>query len=55
MAREQGSSGELEKRLYKADVVPTSGDGAPVTFSDVQTLTQQSPNSPPVKKEKCFR
>ncbi|XP_069699062.1 kinesin-like protein KIF23 isoform X2 [Periplaneta americana] len=50
MTQEQDSSGELETRLYKADVVPTSGGGAQVIFNDVETLKQQSPTATPVRK-----
>ncbi|PNF24676.1 hypothetical protein B7P43_G17555 [Cryptotermes secundus] len=50
MTQEQDSSGELETRLYKADVLPTSGGGAQVVFNDVETLKQRSPNATPVRK-----
>lgn len=50
MTQEQDWSGELETRLYKADVVPTSGSGAKVIFNDVETLKQRSPNATSVRK-----
>ncbi|KDR20500.1 hypothetical protein L798_04887, partial [Zootermopsis nevadensis] len=50
MTQEQDSSGELETRLYKADVIPTCGGGAQVVFNDVEMLKQQSPNATPLRK-----
>ncbi|KAJ9578772.1 hypothetical protein L9F63_004980, partial [Diploptera punctata] len=50
MTQEQDSSGELETRLYKGDVVPTVGGGAQVIFNDVETLKQQSPTAVPTRK-----
>ncbi|CAG2057009.1 unnamed protein product [Timema podura] len=50
MTQEQDSAGELETRLYKADVVPTSGGGAQVIFNDLETLKQRSPLSPGANK-----
>ncbi|PSN49609.1 hypothetical protein C0J52_12829 [Blattella germanica] len=50
MTQEQDSAGEVETRLYKADVVPTTGGGAQVIFKDVETLKQHSPTSSPPRK-----
>ncbi|KAG8035707.1 hypothetical protein G9C98_001135, partial [Cotesia typhae] len=36
MAQEQDTDGELETKLYKADILPTSGGGAQVVFNDVE-------------------
>ncbi|XP_057322889.1 kinesin-like protein KIF23 [Microplitis mediator] len=45
MAQEQDTDGELETKLYKADIVPTSGGGAQVVFNDIECLKQLSPTS----------
>lgn len=45
MAQEQDTDGELETKLYKGDIVPTSGGGAQVVFNDVECLRQSSPNA----------
>lgn len=45
MAQEQDTDGELETKLYKADILPTSGGGAQVVFNDVECLKQLSPTS----------
>lgn len=42
----QDSDGDLEARIYKGDIVPTTGGGAQVMFSDVEILKQKSPTSP---------
>ncbi|XP_014476324.1 PREDICTED: kinesin-like protein KIF23 [Dinoponera quadriceps] len=42
-AQEQDTDGELETRLYKANVLPTSGGGAQVVFNDIECLKQVSP------------
>lgn len=44
ISQEQDTDGELETKLYKADVVPTCGGGAQVIFNDVEMLTQFSPS-----------
>ncbi|KAK0075210.1 hypothetical protein PV325_007238 [Microctonus aethiopoides] len=43
MAQEQDTDGELETKLYKGDILPTSGGGAQVVFNDVECLKQLSP------------
>ncbi|XP_034950215.1 kinesin-like protein KIF23 [Chelonus insularis] len=45
VAQEQDTDGELETKLYKADILPTSGGGAQVVFNDVECLKQLSPVS----------
>lgn len=45
VAQEPDSEGELETKLYKADIVPTCGGGAQVIFNDVERLRQQSPTA----------
>lgn len=42
-AQEQDMDGELETKLYKADVLPTSGGGAQIVFNDIECLKQVSP------------
>ncbi|XP_051174889.1 kinesin-like protein KIF23 [Leptopilina boulardi] len=43
IAQNHDSEGELETKLYKGDIVPTSGGGAQVVFNDVECLKQMSP------------
>nr|XP_023016394.1 kinesin-like protein KIF23 [Leptinotarsa decemlineata] len=45
LAQDQDTDGEVETKLYKADIVPTCGGGAQVIFNDVEKLTQQSPTA----------
>lgn len=40
------ASGEVETRVYKGDIIPSTGGGAHVIFNDVETLTQEDPLSP---------
>ncbi|BES89504.1 KISc [Nesidiocoris tenuis] len=44
MTQNADSDGDLETRLYKGDVIPTSGGGAQVMFNDVEVLRQYSPS-----------
>ncbi|XP_043260428.1 kinesin-like protein KIF23 [Colletes gigas] len=43
IAQEQDADGELETKLYKGDILPTSGGGAQVVFNDMEHLKQLSP------------
>ncbi|KAL1506067.1 hypothetical protein ABEB36_005498 [Hypothenemus hampei] len=43
VAQEPDTDGEIETKLYKADILPTCGGGAQVIFNDVEKLTQESP------------
>lgn len=43
VAQEPDTEGEMETKLYKADIVPTCGGGAQVIFNDVERLRQESP------------
>lgn len=43
IAQEQDTDGELETKLYKGDILPTSGGGAQVVFNDMEHLKQVSP------------
>ncbi|CAK9798928.1 Kinesin-like protein KIF23 [Anthophora plagiata] len=43
VAQEQDTDGELETKLYKGDILPTSGGGAQVVFNDMEHLKQVSP------------
>ncbi|KAF2360049.1 Kinesin-like protein Kif23 Arf6-interacting domain [Trinorchestia longiramus] len=43
----QDSQGELETKLYKGDVLPTTGGGAQVVFQDVEILRQRDPLAVP--------
>lgn len=40
------TDGEVETRLYKGNVIPTTGGGVQVVFNDVELLKQMSPTSP---------
>jgi kinesin family protein 23 len=43
ITQEADTDGELETRLYKGDVIPTTTGGAQVVFDDVECLKQLSP------------
>ncbi|XP_066245796.1 kinesin-like protein KIF23 [Euwallacea similis] len=43
VAQEPDTDGEMETKLYKADIIPTCGGGAQVIFNDVERLNQESP------------
>ncbi len=45
--QEADTDGELETKLYKGDVIPTTTGGAQVVFNDVECLKQLSPTSSP--------
>lgn len=49
IAQEAATDGEMETKLYKADIVPTCGGGAQVIFNDVERLRQESPTGSPRK------
>ena len=48
--QEIDTEGEVETRLYKADIIPTRSGGSQVEFNDVETLTTRSPH----KVSFCF-
>ncbi|XP_041767806.1 kinesin-like protein KIF23 [Anopheles merus] len=51
ISQDADTEGELETKLYKGDVIPTSGGGAQVVFNDVECLKQYSPTkTPPSRK-----
>lgn len=43
ITQEADTEGEVETKLYKGDVIPTTSGGAQVIFDDVECLKQQSP------------
>lgn len=45
--QEADTDGELETKLYKGDVIPTTSGGAQVVFNDVECLKQISPTASP--------
>ncbi|XP_011158511.1 kinesin-like protein KIF23 isoform X2 [Solenopsis invicta] len=45
VSQEQDTDGELETKLYKADVLPTCGGGAQIIFNDIECLKQISPTT----------
>lgn len=50
ITQEADTDGELETKLYKGDVIQTTGGGAQVIFDDVECLKQFSPNQSPNRK-----
>lgn len=44
------TNGDVETRLYKGNVIPTTGGGAQVVFDDVECLKQSSPVTSPQRK-----
>lgn len=44
------TDGEVETRIYKGDIIPTTGGGAQVVLHDVELLKQFSPTSPQRKR-----
>ncbi|XP_071638039.1 uncharacterized protein [Temnothorax longispinosus] len=53
LSQEQDADGELETKLYKANVLPTCGGGAQIVFNDIECLKQISP--PSAKKNVMVR
>ncbi|XP_011876469.1 PREDICTED: kinesin-like protein KIF23 isoform X2 [Vollenhovia emeryi] len=45
LSQEQDTDGELETKLYKAEVLPTCGGGAQIVFNDIECLKQVSPTA----------
>ncbi|XP_012534885.1 kinesin-like protein KIF23 [Monomorium pharaonis] len=45
IAQELDMDGELETKLFKGDILPTSGGGAQVVFNDMECLKQTSPKA----------
>ncbi|XP_031366773.1 kinesin-like protein KIF23 isoform X2 [Apis dorsata] len=45
VAQEHDTDGELETKLFKGDIIPTSGGGAQVIFNDMECLKQLSPKA----------
>jgi kinesin family member 23 len=50
ITQEADTEGELETKLYKGDVIPTTSGGAQVIFDDVEMLKQLSPATPTRKR-----
>lgn len=46
------TDGEVETRLYKGNVIPTTGGGAQVVFDDVECLKQLSPVTSPTHRKR---
>lgn len=44
------TDGEIETKLYKGDVIPTTSGGAQVVFDDIECLKQLSPTGSPSRK-----
>ncbi|XP_072748061.1 kinesin-like protein KIF23 [Anoplolepis gracilipes] len=45
ISQEHDTDGELETKLFKGDILPTSGGGAQVIFNDMECLKQSSPKA----------
>lgn len=45
VTQEQDTDGELETKLFKGDILPTSSGGAQVVFNDMECLKQSSPKA----------
>lgn len=54
VSQEADTDGDVETKLYKGNVVPTSGGGAQVIFDDVECLKQKSPVSSPNRKRPSY-
>lgn len=54
VTQEADTDGELETKLYKGDVIPTSSGGAQMIFNDVECLKQFSPLGSPPRKRKSI-
>uniref|UniRef100_A0A182PA07 Kinesin motor domain-containing protein n=1 Tax=Anopheles epiroticus TaxID=199890 RepID=A0A182PA07_9DIPT len=52
ISQDADTEGELETKLYKGDVIPTSGGGAQVVFNDVECLKQYSPTKTPPNRKR---
>lgn len=52
VTQEADTEGELETKLYKGGVIPTTSGGAQVIFDDVECLKQFSPLDSPPRKRK---
>ncbi|XP_022248402.1 kinesin-like protein KIF23 [Limulus polyphemus] len=52
--QEQDIDGDVETKLYKGNVVPSSGGGAQVIFDDVEILKQTSPTHPYQLRKRSF-
>ncbi|XP_025263958.1 kinesin-like protein KIF23 [Camponotus floridanus] len=45
VSQEHDTDGELETKLFKGDILPTSGGGAQIIFNDMECLKQSSPKA----------
>ncbi|XP_052894600.1 kinesin-like protein KIF23 [Anopheles moucheti] len=52
ISQDADTEGEVETKLYKGDVIPTSGGGAQVVFNDVEFLKQFSPTKTPPNRKR---
>lgn len=50
VSQEADTDGDVETKLFKGNIIPTSGGGAQVIFNDVECLVQKSPTSTPIRK-----
>ncbi|XP_055628782.1 kinesin-like protein KIF23 [Toxorhynchites rutilus septentrionalis] len=52
ISQDADTDGDVETKIFKGDVVPTSGGGAQVIFNDVEFLKQHSPTKSPISKKR---
>lgn len=52
ITQDADTEGELETKLYKGDVIPTTTGGAQVVFDGIECLKQLSPNSSPTQRKR---
>lgn len=50
VSQEADTDGDVETKLFKGNIIPTSGGGAQVIFNDVECLVQKSPTSSPIRR-----
>ncbi|XP_053684824.1 kinesin-like protein KIF23 [Sabethes cyaneus] len=52
ISQEADTEGEVETKIFKGDVIPTTGGGAQVIFNDVECLKQFSPTKSPARRKR---
>lgn len=52
ISQDADTEGEVETKIFKGDVIPTTGGGAQVIFNDVEFLKQYSPTKSPTGRKR---
>ncbi|XP_058834186.1 kinesin-like protein KIF23 [Topomyia yanbarensis] len=52
ISQDADTEGEVETKIFKGDVIPTTGGGAQVIFNDVECLKQYSPTKSPTRRKR---